>query len=242
MKDGRNVWFLRLYKMAEPEIKPVTEWPDWHANPDGGDPFTQDLNAPYDKRKFSLVGFCSDIIAGLVGITPAAGFVPVYVASLIGCLTATCCYYAVKYKHLLSVDDGLGIFVLHGVGGYVDNLLAGIFADNFVPALDGVSGSSYTGRWWSRNFRQLGRQFAGATTAAAWPFVISRILLFIIHKIPGLHLRASEDSEIRGLDIKYLEDVDEERFYMNGCILHGCLPTAEVLWVVEGSHAGYGTG
>ncbi|KAK1781466.1 ammonium transporter AmtB-like domain-containing protein [Copromyces sp. CBS 386.78] len=164
------------------------------------------------KRKFSLVGFCSGSIAGLVGITPAAGYVPVYVASLIGVLTATCCYYAVKYKHLLSVDGGLDIFALHGVGGYVGDLLTGIFADNFVPALEGVSGSSYTGGWWNRNFRQLGLQFAGATTAAAWSFVISCILLFIINKIPGLHLRASEDSEIRGLDIKYLEDVDEEGF------------------------------
>ncbi|KAJ4390194.1 hypothetical protein N0V85_007463 [Neurospora sp. IMI 360204] len=176
------------------------------------------------KRKFSLVGFCSGIIAGLVGITPAAGYVPVYVASLIGFLTSTSCYYAVKYKHLLSVDDGLDIFALHGVGGYVGDLLTGIFADNFVPALDGVSGSSYAGGWWNRNFRQLGLQFAGATTAAAWSFVVSCILLFIINKIPGLHLRASEDSEIRGLDIKYLEDVDEEGFYMNECILHGRTP------------------
>lgn len=176
------------------------------------------------KKKFSLIGFCSGIIAGLVGITPAAGYVPVYVASLIGFLTSTCCYYAVKYKHILSVDDGLDIFALHGVGGYVGDLLTGIFADNFVPALDGVSGNSYAGGWWNRNFRQLGLQFAGATTAAAWSFVVSCILLFIINKIPGLHLRASEDSEIRGLDIKYLEDVDEEALYMSDCVLHGHTP------------------
>src|SRR3954463_12442515 len=68
-------------------------------------------------RRFSIIGFCSGIIAGLVGITPAAGYVPVYVASLVGGLTAICCFFTNRYKHHLSVDEGLDIFALHGVGG-----------------------------------------------------------------------------------------------------------------------------
>jgi len=139
--------------------------------------------------------------------------VPVFVASLVGALTAISSYYVVRYKYLLSVDDGLDIFALHGVGGFVGDLLTGLFAAQFVPALDGVSGTTYEGGWWNRNFRQLGLQLAGATTCAVWSFVVSCILLFIINKIPGCHIRASEEHEIRGLDHKYLEDVDFEDPY-----------------------------
>ncbi|KAK4164619.1 putative ammonium transporter [Cladorrhinum sp. PSN259] len=171
------------------------------------------------KKKFSLVGFCSGIIAGLVGITPAAGYVPVYVAVLVGAVTAVCSFFTVKYKYLLSVDDGLDIFAIHGVGGYVGDILTGFFAAQFVPALDGVSGASYEGGWWNRNFRQMGLQLAGATTCAAWSFFVSCILLFIINRIPGMHIRESEEHEIKGLDLKYLEEVDYEDAILRGCMI-----------------------
>ncbi|CAM1501467.1 Fc.00g034510.m01.CDS01 [Cosmosporella sp. VM-42] len=161
-------------------------------------------------KKLSLTGFCSGIISGLVGITPAAGFVPVYVSTLVGLLTSIACFYTVRYKYLLSIDDGLDIFAIHGVGGYIGDLLTGLFAAQFVPALDGVSGTSYAGGWWNGNFRQLGLQLAGATTCAAWSFFVSCLLLFIINKIPGMHIRASEESEIRGLDFAYIDDVEWE--------------------------------
>jgi len=128
-------------------------------------------------------------------------------------LTSISSFYVVRYKHLLSVDDGLDIFAIHGMGGFVGDILTGLFADRFVPALDGVSGGSYAGGWWNRNFRQLGLQLAGATTCAAWSFVVSCLLLLVINKVPGLHLRASEEHELRGLDVKYLEDIDFEDPY-----------------------------
>jgi ammonium transporter, Amt family len=56
----------------------------------------------------------------------------------------------------------------------------------------------------------MGPQLAAACTCALWSFVISCILLFIINKIPGLHLRVSEEDELRGLDFKYFSDVDLE--------------------------------
>jgi len=159
-------------------------------------------------RKFSILGFCSGIISGLVGITPAAGFVPVYTASLIGGLTAGASFFANKYKHHVSVDDGLDIFVLHGFGGFIGDILTGFFAANYVPAMDGVSGASYAGGWWNRNFKQVGYQLAAATACASWAFVVSCILLFIINKIPGCHIRATEEDEVRGLDHKYFMDVE----------------------------------
>ncbi|KAI0100573.1 ammonium transporter AmtB-like domain-containing protein [Nemania sp. FL0031] len=156
--------------------------------------------------KFSIVGFCSGIISGLVGITPAAGYVPVYVAALIGFLTAVATFYMNKYKHLISVDEGLDIFAIHGMGGIVGDLLTGFFAATWVPALDGASGDTYAGGWWERHWRQMGLQLAAALTCAVWSFVVSCILLFVINRIPGLHLRVREEDEIMGLDSKYLAD------------------------------------
>ncbi|RYP85988.1 hypothetical protein DL769_000851 [Monosporascus sp. CRB-8-3] len=142
--------------------------------------------------KFSILGFCSGIISGLVGITPAAGYVPVYVAAPVGLLTSVACHYAARFKHLVSVDEGLDIFAIHGVGGVVGDVLTGFFAANWVPALDGVSG------------------VAAALTCAAWSFAVSCILLFVIDRIPGLRLRVAEEDETRGLDLKYLHDADAD--------------------------------
>jgi len=171
-------------------------------------------------RKFSILGFCSGIIAGLVGITPAAGFVPVYVSALVGALTSTCCFFTTRYKHLISIDEGLDIFALHGVGGYVGDVLTGFFAASFVPALDGKSGTTYAGGWWDRQWKQMGYQLAAATVCAAWSFAITCILLFIINRIPYCHIRAAEEDELMGLDAKYFSDVDydSEMAGLNGLL------------------------
>lgn len=171
--------------------------------------------------KFSIIGFCSGIISGLVGITLAAGFTPVYVAVLIGLLTSVCCFYTKKYTYILSIDEGLDIFAIHGIGGYVGDLLTGFFAASWVPALDGSTGAAYAGGWWERNWIQLGYQFAGATTCAVWAFTVSCVLLFVINKIPGCHLRETEEDEIRGLDHKYFSDADCEWFGENMATLEG---------------------
>lgn len=102
------------------------------------------------------------------------------------------------------------------MGGYVGDVLTGFFAASFVPALDGRSGSTYAGGWWNGNYRQMGLQLAAATVCAAWSFAISCILLFIINRIPGCHIRAAEDDELGGLDRKYLADADTEMLAMLG--------------------------
>lgn len=80
------------------------------------------------ERKWSTVGFCSGAIAGLVAITPAAGYVPPWAAVIFGIVGGVCCNFATKLKFLLGIDDGLDIFAEHGVGGIVGNLLTGLFA------------------------------------------------------------------------------------------------------------------
>jgi Amt family ammonium transporter len=141
-------------------------------------------------RKFSIIGFCSGIISGLVGIT-------------------------VKYKYLLRIDEGLDIFAIHGVGGFVGDILTGFFAAPYVPAMDGVS-NQYAGGWWAKNWKQMGYQLAAATTCATWSFVVSVILLFIINRIPGCHIRVTEDDELSGLDYKYFSDAGDDMMMLNG--------------------------
>lgn len=157
-------------------------------------------------------------------LTRILNLVPVYVAALVGLLTSICCFYTNKYKYLISIDEGLDIFALHGVGGFVGDILTGFFAASWVPALDGVSGAAYDGGWWEHNWIQLGYQLAAAVTCAAWSFVVSCILLFVINKIPGCHLRVKEEDERRGLDFKYLNDAhweDFERGSMGGFVPQG---------------------
>ena len=151
----------------------------------------------------------------LAFLSSTAGYVPVYTAALIGALTSLCSFFTVKHKHILSVDEGLDIFAIHGIGGFIGDILTGIFASRAIPALDGVS-NAYEGGWWDHNWKQMGYQLAAATTCAAWSFVVSILLLGIIDRIPGCHLRASEEDEIRGLDFKYLSDVEGDTMVLYG--------------------------
>jgi Amt family ammonium transporter len=80
------------------------------------------------EKKWSTVGFCSGAIAGLVAITPAAGYVPPWSAVVFGVVGGIVCNLATKLKFVLGIDDALDIFAEHGVGGIVGNLLTGLFA------------------------------------------------------------------------------------------------------------------
>jgi len=80
------------------------------------------------EKKFSAVGFCSGAIAGLVAITPAAGFVTPWAAVIFGVVGGIFCNFATKIKFLVGIDEPLDVFAEHGVGGIVGNLLTGIFA------------------------------------------------------------------------------------------------------------------
>ena len=79
-------------------------------------------------RKFSVVGACEGAIAGLVGITPAAGYVSIWLAAVIGFLTAVVCALCQNLNNWLHIDEGMDVFKLHGVGGMVGSFLTGIFA------------------------------------------------------------------------------------------------------------------
>ncbi|POS75167.1 hypothetical protein DHEL01_v206430 [Diaporthe helianthi] len=155
------------------------------------------------KRRFSVVGACEGAIAGLVGITPAAGYVSVWLAAVIGFLTAVICALMSDVNVWLRIDEGMDVFKLHGIGGMCGSFFTGIFATSSVSALDGatLAPGGIDG-----NGIQVGKQFAEICAISAYSFVVSFALLMIMKYIPGLHLRVSDEAEERGLDLDQFFD------------------------------------
>ncbi|KAI1616042.1 amt family ammonium transporter [Exophiala viscosa] len=150
------------------------------------------------ERKWSTVGFCSGVIAGLVAITPGSGFVPAWAAVIFGVVGGVACNYATKLKFVFGIDDALDIFAIHGVGGLVGDLLTGLFAADYIAHLDGAT--EIAGGWINHHYIQLAYQLCDGVTGMAYSFVMSCLILFVINFIPGLHLRASEQEEMMGMD------------------------------------------
>ena len=151
-------------------------------------------------RKWTTVGLCSGAISGLVGITPAAGFVPLWASVIIGIVTAAGCNLAVDLKNLLKIDDGLDVYALHGVGGCIGSVLTGIFAADYINALAGVESSPIDGGWINHNYKQVGYQLAAVCATIAWTCVVTACLLLILDRIPFLRLRLRPEEEELGTD------------------------------------------
>jgi Amt family ammonium transporter len=140
--------------------------------------------------KPTLIGACTGVVAGLVGITPAAGFVPVYAAFIIGILVSPVCYFGIiLVKKVLKIDDALDAFGCHGIGGIFGGLMTGLFAQAAVGGTDGlVYGAPI----------QLGKQ-ALAILITIVVAVLGTLIAAGIARI-FTPLRASKDEEITGLD------------------------------------------
>lgn len=143
-------------------------------------------------RKVTSLGAVSGAVAGLVAITPAAGFVSPLSAIIIGLLAGVICAYAVGLKLKFGYDDALDVVGVHAVGGIVGALLIGFLAEKAVnPA--GADGFFYGG-----GLTLLGHQAVAVGAAVAFAFVASWILLKLIDMTIGL--RVSPDQEVMGLD------------------------------------------
>lgn len=92
------------------------------------------------------------------------------------------------------------MFAEHGVAGMVGLLFNGIFGTGYIIGLDGVNTGLFPGGWIEHEWKQLYIQFAYIVAASAYAFGVSALLAFLIDKIPGLHLRASEEAELLGMD------------------------------------------
>jgi Amt family ammonium transporter len=149
--------------------------------------------------KASTLGAISGAVAGLVAITPAAGFVSPMSAIAIGLLAGVFCYLMVaKVKMLAGYDDSLDAFGVHGAGGTLGALLTGIFASSAVnPIFKDAQGTTLPSGLLEGNTHQLFNQFVGV--AIAW--VLAAVGTLVILKIVDLAigLRVSEDHRYRDL-------------------------------------------
>ncbi|CCH58939.1 hypothetical protein TBLA_0B00960 [Henningerozyma blattae CBS 6284] len=162
--------------------------------------------------KWTTVGLCSGILAGLVGITPAAGFVPLWASVIIGIITAIGCNLAVDLKLLLRIDDGLDVWALHGVGGCIGSVFTGIFAADYINATAGEYISPIKGGWINHHWKQVGYQLAAICSTIIWTVVCTGIILLLMNQIPHLRLRLRPEDEELGTDeVEIGEFTYEER-------------------------------
>jgi len=140
----------------------------------------------YHTGKPTALGFATGILAGLVGITPAAGFVTPMAALLIGLIAGIVCYWAVMLKGKLGYDDSLDVFGVHGAGGITGALLTGVFAS--VGATGLLLGNSH----------QLLLQIEGVVITIIYASVCTILIGFVLDRTIGL--KVTEGEENIGLD------------------------------------------
>jgi Amt family ammonium transporter len=147
--------------------------------------------------KASALGAISGAVAGLVAITPAAGFVTPMSALLIGLIAGVFCYFmVVKVKAWFGYDDSLDAFGVHGAGGTMGAILTGVFATSVVNPIFGAGKATglLDGNW-----KQLLNQLVGVAMAWSLSIVGTLIILFLVDKTIGL--RVSVEQEREGLDV-----------------------------------------
>ena len=145
----------------------------------------------WQRKKPTALGVASGLVAGLVGITPAAGFVAPWAAAIIGLSAGMVCYVAVVAKERFRYDDTLDAFGVHGVGGALGALLTGVFATKALN--EGGRDGLLAG-----NAAQLGVQALGVAVVAVYAGVLTFILLKVIDKVMGLRVPVEDERE--GLD------------------------------------------
>lgn len=151
--------------------------------------------------KVSALGAISGAVAGLVAITPAAGFVGPMSALLIGLIAGAFCFFMVAtVKARFGYDDSLDAFGVHGAGGTLGAILTGIFASSAVnPIFKDAQGNTLPSGVIQGNIHQLLNQFVGVIMAWALAIVGTLIILKIVDATVGL--RVTREHEVQGLDL-----------------------------------------
>ncbi|MGH2671689.1 MAG: ammonium transporter, partial [Actinomycetota bacterium] len=143
--------------------------------------------------KATTVGAATGAVAGLVAVTPAAGFVEPWAAIVIGLAAGLICWAAVDLKARLKYDDSLDVVGVHMVGGIVGALLVGVLASTAINEFS-VAGLG-----------QLGTQVVAVGATLGFSFVATWIILWVVDKVIGL--RVTEEDEITGLDLSQHAEV-----------------------------------
>ncbi|MBN8972043.1 MAG: ammonium transporter [Rhizobiales bacterium] len=143
------------------------------------------------RRKPSVLGMISGAVAGLGTITPASGFVAPWHGLIIGVIAGGVCYWAcTSLKHRFHYDDSLDVFGVHGIGGLIGTLLAGVFATESIGGASGLL---------EGNPQQLLIQFYGVAVTLLWTIAVTFVLLKIVGGF--VPLRVTRDHELEGLDL-----------------------------------------
>ena len=142
--------------------------------------------------KATTLGGASGAVAGLVAITPCAGFVNTLGALAIGAVAGAVCFLAIQLKYRLRYDDSLDVVAVHLVGGIIGSVLLGLLADS------SVNGATGDGILLGGNADLLVNQFIAVGATLAFSFIVSLVLAKVIDLAIGL--RVSEDDEAQGLD------------------------------------------
>ena len=150
------------------------------------------------RGKPTALGAASGAVAGLVAITPAAGFVGPVSAVIIGLIAGILCYLALMLKDKFGYDDALDVVAIHGAGGFWGALATGLFATTAVNP-DGTNGLFFG------NPNQFVIQFVGALAAIVFSITLTAIIVKFIDITIGL--RASDEEELRGLDLSQHSEV-----------------------------------
>ena len=141
--------------------------------------------------KATPVGVCVGVIAGLVGITPAAGYVSFGSAALIGIIAGVVCFYAVALKNKLQWDDALDVWGVHGVGGFIGILLLGVFGSTAInPA--GADGLLFG------NTKFFLVQCGAVVFSSAWAFAFTLGMLWLIDRV--VPVKVGKEDKAEGLD------------------------------------------
>lgn len=146
--------------------------------------------------KPSMLGTVTGMVAGLGTITPASGSVGPAAAVVIGLTAGVVCYFATNYlKNKLKVDDSLDVFPVHGVGGILGTLLAGVFCSTQL----GI----FSGNGFSDGISSIGGQLAVQATGVLATLVYAGVMTFVLLKVVGalISLRVDGDEETQGLDL-----------------------------------------
>ncbi|MFG0455598.1 ammonium transporter [Shewanella mangrovisoli] len=156
----------------------------------------------YKFGKASALGIVTGMVAGLGTITPASGYVGPAGALVIGFLGGVVCFFSTVYiKQKLKIDDSLDVFPVHGVGGILGTLLAGVFSSTQLGIFSGYGFASVN----PTMLDQLGAQAIGVIATLSYTAVVSWLLFMVIGKILG-GLRVSTEQEVNGLDLSEHEE------------------------------------
>jgi len=150
----------------------------------------------------TTLGAASGAVAGLVAITPCAGFVGPMAAIAIGFAAGALCYFAVSVKFRFGYDDALDVVGVHLVGGLVGSLLLGLFADRaFNPAI------AHQGVFIDGSWELMGDQLIAVGATLVWSGVLTFAILKVLHLVMPGGLRVSEEDEDTGLDLTQHSEV-----------------------------------